>query len=411
MKIVELRAENVKRLRAVEIRPDGALQVIGGRNAQGKSSVLDAIWLALGGGKASKETRLPIRDGEKKASVHLDLGELVVTRSWTRNGTSLKVTNADGAPIKSPQSVLDSLLAGVSFDPLAFIRLSPARQREALLDLVELDVDFDALADQRRAAYEARTDIGRQIRALGASVVDEAIPEAEESIAAIAEEIEKARKINSDREASERAIASYRGDIRELQETILNLRMEIENAEDQIRITEAALEDTQAELDELPVACDIAAITERLRGVEERNARIRENNRARQIREEKRRLEKTREEYTAKIEKIDAEKNDALERAIFPIDGLGFDEDGVTYAGIPFSQASSAEQIRIATAMAMAANPRLRVAMIRDGSLLDDETLKGLRQQVTDAGFQLWIERVGDGDAGAVIIEDGEVAS
>lgn len=411
MKIIELRAENVKRLRAVEIRPDGALQVIGGRNAQGKSSVLDAIWLALGGGKASKETRLPIRDGEKKASVRLDLGELVVTRSWTRNGTSLKVTNADGAPIKSPQSVLDSLLAGVSFDPLAFIRLSPARQREALLDLVELDVDFDALADQRRAAYEARTDIGRQIRALGASVVDEAIPEAEESIAAIVEEIEKARKINSDRDASERAIASYRGDIRELQETILNLRMEIENAEDQIRITEAALEDTQAELDELPVACDIAAITERMRGVEERNARIRENNRARQIREEKRRLEKTREEYTAKIEEIDAEKNDALERAIFPIDGLGFDEDGVTYAGIPFSQASSAEQIRIATAMAMAANPRLRVAMIRDGSLLDDETLKGLRQQVTDAGFQLWIERVGDGDAGAVIIEDGEVAS
>lgn len=411
MKIVELRAENVKRLRAVEIRPDGALQVIGGRNAQGKSSVLDAIWLALGGGKASKETRLPIRDGEKKASVRLDLGELVVTRSWTRNGTSLKVTNADGAPIKSPQSVLDSLLAGVSFDPLAFIRLSPARQREALLDLVELDVDFDALADQRRAAYEARTDIGRQIRALGASVVDEAIPEAEESVAAIVEEIEKARKINSDREASERAIASYRGDIRELQETILNLRMEIENAEDQIRITEAALEDTQAELDELPVACDIAAITERLRGVEERNARIRENNRARQVREEKRRLEKTREEYTAKIEEIDAKKNDALERAIFPIDGLGFDEDGVTYAGIPFSQASSAEQIRIATAMAMAANPRLRVAMIRDGSLLDDETLKGLRQQVTDAGFQLWIERVGDGDAGAVIIEDGEVAS
>ena len=411
MKIVELRAENVKRLRAVEIRPDGALQVIGGRNAQGKSSVLDAIWLALGGGKASKETRLPIREGEKSASVRLDLGDIVVTRSWTRNGTSLKVTNADGAPIKSPQSVLDSLLAGVSFDPLAFIRLSPARQREALLDLVELDVDFDALADQRRAAYEARTDIGRQIRALGASVVDETIPEAEESIAAIVEEIEKARKINSDREASERAIASYRGDIRELQETILNLRMEIENAEDQIRVTEAALEDTQAELDELPVACDIAAITERLSGVEERNARIRENNRARQIREEKRRLEKTREEYTAKIEEIDAEKNDALERAIFPIDGLGFDEDGVTYAGIPFSQASSAEQIRIATAMAMAANPRLRVAMIRDGSLLDDETLKGLRQQVTDAGFQLWIERVGDADAGAVIIEDGEVAS
>ena len=42
MKIIELQAENVKRLKAVDITPDGTLQVIGGRNAQGKSSVLDA---------------------------------------------------------------------------------------------------------------------------------------------------------------------------------------------------------------------------------------------------------------------------------------------------------------------------------------------------------------------------------
>ena len=37
MKIIELQAENVKRLKAVEITPDGTLQVIGGKNAQGKS--------------------------------------------------------------------------------------------------------------------------------------------------------------------------------------------------------------------------------------------------------------------------------------------------------------------------------------------------------------------------------------
>lgn len=84
MKIIELQAENVKRLRAVDITPDGTLQVIGGRNAQGKSSVLDAVWLALGGGKAAKETPLPIRDGQEKASVRLDLGDLIVTRSWTQ---------------------------------------------------------------------------------------------------------------------------------------------------------------------------------------------------------------------------------------------------------------------------------------------------------------------------------------
>ena len=131
MKIIELRAENVMRLKAVEITPDGTVQVIGGRNAQGKSAVLNAIWLALGGGKASKETPLPIRDGEDKASVRLDLGDLVVTRSWTRKGTSLKVENAEGAQYKSPQSMLDALVGQLSFDPLAFTRLSPKEQREA----------------------------------------------------------------------------------------------------------------------------------------------------------------------------------------------------------------------------------------------------------------------------------------
>ena len=41
MKIIELRASNVKRLKAIEITPDGTMQIIGGRNAQGKSSLLD----------------------------------------------------------------------------------------------------------------------------------------------------------------------------------------------------------------------------------------------------------------------------------------------------------------------------------------------------------------------------------
>ena len=39
MKIIELHAENVKRLKAVQIRPTGPLVEIAGRNGQGKSSV------------------------------------------------------------------------------------------------------------------------------------------------------------------------------------------------------------------------------------------------------------------------------------------------------------------------------------------------------------------------------------
>lgn len=67
-KIVRLTAENVKRLVAVEIRPnpDGNLVIVGGRNAAGKSSVLDAIMFALAGKKALPAK--PIREGKSAES-------------------------------------------------------------------------------------------------------------------------------------------------------------------------------------------------------------------------------------------------------------------------------------------------------------------------------------------------------
>ncbi len=62
VKISSLELENVKRIRAVQIVPtaDG-LTVIGGRNGQGKTSVLDAIAWALGGNKLRPQN--PNRDG------------------------------------------------------------------------------------------------------------------------------------------------------------------------------------------------------------------------------------------------------------------------------------------------------------------------------------------------------------
>ena len=59
--------------------------------------------------------------------------------------------------------------------------------------------------------------------------------------------------------------------------------------------------------------------------------------------------------------------------------------------------------------MAMAINPELRVLRIKDGSLLDADTMAALKEQVAENDFQLWLERVGNADEGAVIIDDGQV--
>ena len=136
MKIIEFRAERFKRLSAVEITPEGNTVIISGRNGQGKSSVLDAIWLALGGGNATKDsaTTVPIKEGEKDAVVRLDLGAMVVTRKWTTSGSTLTVEGADGRKYSSPQTLLDTLVGTISFDPLSFAKMPPMEQRSQLID-------------------------------------------------------------------------------------------------------------------------------------------------------------------------------------------------------------------------------------------------------------------------------------
>ena len=93
------------------------------------------------------------------------------------------------------------------------------------------------------------------------------------------------------------------------------------------------------------------------------------------------------------------------------VDGLGFDDDGVTYQGVPFSQASASEQIRVSLAMAMSLNPKLRVIRILDGSLLDAENLAQIADMAKDNDYQVWIERVGTADGIGVVIEDGAVSA
>ena len=394
MKIIKLTAENVKRLRAVEITPAGDVVTITGRNAQGKTSVLDAIWLALGGGTAGRETARPIRDGETKASVTLDLGDLVVSRTWTGDKTALTVKNADGAKYSSPQRMLDELVGRLSFDPLEFTRLSAREQVAALLDLVELDVDLDALAAERQRLYDERTDIGRQGKALGdVPAVDDSLPESETSGAAILSELRAAEDHNRDLLAAQTSSDMLKDRIAELQREIATAK--------------ASLAAAERKLTERPE--NVAEIEARLDAVETTNAKIRANNAARTLAARSEELRTEYRQLTERIDSLDSRKLAAIKAATFPVDGLGFDDTGVTYNGVPFSQASSAEQIRVSLAMAMGLNPKLRVIRILDGSLLDDDNLALIADAAATHDYQVWIERVSDQTESAVVIEDGSV--
>ena len=404
MKIISLEAENYKRLKAIEITPDGNTVVIAGRNAQGKTSVLDAIWAALGGREGNKASK-PIREGADTAKVRVDLGDIIVTRIWKGDTSTVKVESGEGAVYKSPQALLDSFIGKLSFDPLEFTRMSAREQRAALLDLVELDVDLGVLDSKRTAVFDKRTVVGRDGKALGEEPkLDADLPLEEVSAASIIAQIRAAQE-------QERHNAEQVSKLEAIERDRAANQTEIERLQAELKAIDGMHKSQEAAVDALPNPADVTAMEASLSEVETTNYAIRQNNSARErvstIKEQRTAYET----LTAEIAEMDKSKAAALAKAKFPVDGLGFDDSGVTYQDVPFDQASSAEQIRVSLGMAIALNPKLRVIRILDGSLLDDDNLKMISDAAAEHDFQVWIERVGDNGSVGIVIEDGQVSA
>ncbi len=418
MKVVQLTAENVKRLKAVDITPEGSVQVVTGRNAQGKTSVLDAIWLALGGGAAQRGTATtrPIRDGADEAKATVDLGDLTVTRKWTEKGTTLTVRAADGTTYNRPQEVLDALVGRLSFDPLAFVGLDDKAQVSQLMGLVYLPFDPVELDRERATLYDKRHQLGQErTRARGAfeslPTPDPDLPTAEVSSGPILAAYEGAQAIARDNEGKRRdhtdALAVYEVEVRATEAAREALRL----AEERERDASAKVERTREVVAALPPDPDLEPFREQLAEVEAVNGHIRDASAWYRAKATADAADADWKALSEEIEAIDARKTDGLAAATFPVPGLGFGDGGVTYNDLPFRQASGAEQLRVSLAMAMALNPKLRVVLIRDGSLLDSENMAMLETMATDGDFQVWVERVEDARETAVVIEDGKVAS
>lgn len=428
MKIIKLEAENVKRLRAVEITPTGAVVMLTGRNEQGKSSVLDAIWWALGG--TAHVQGEPIRRGQKKARVKLDLGELTVERRFTSSGSTLVVENAKGEEQRSPQALLDALVGALSFDPLAFMRKGEREQHEILRALLAVGIDWQASVDAERAAYDERTELNREVKGfegrLAAIPLEEKLPalELEAAMAAVTKAAED--NAAAERELSRRRIETEKWtrlleeaegierEAREKDEEAARLVNEAEANRQMAAFKRKQSTDIDAAIKKLPSVHkrDVAALQQRVTEQQALERRHEKQADRAELAAQLASAEKKARKLTQAIEDHQGERAEALAAAKMPVDGLSLSADGVLYQGLPFDQASDAAQLRVSTAIAMALNPKLRVLRIREGSVLDADNLAVLAEMAAANDFQVWLEVVGtaDGKVG-VVIEDGAVAA
>ena len=417
MNITSLEINNVKRIKALTIHPDGSTVVIGGKNGQGKTSVLDSIVYALAG--ASKHCAQPVRQGEDKGRIVCTLENgLTVTRTFTAaGGTALAVTNGDGAKYPSPQSILDALVGRLSFDPLEFSRMDPKRQLETLKAMVGLD--FTSEDQKRKTLYDERTQANRDAKNIRARV--EAMPHhpdapAEEvSASDLLTELKRRQEVNAAIRQAHKDVDAIKDRMSKGETAIADLDRKIAELQAQREKAVAFMEQLSAGL---KTATGIAAsateedeaeVTAQIDDIQAVNKRVAANAQRAAIESEAVELEARSANLTTQLDQIDKAKAEALAATTFPVPGLSFDEAGVVFNGVPFSQASDAEKIRVSVSMGLAMNPQLKVILIRDGSLLDDDSLALIAAMAAEADAQVWIERVGRGDECSVVIEDGQI--
>lgn len=432
MKIVRLKSENVKRLQAVEIEPDGNVVTICGKNGAGKSSVLDSIAMALGG--AGEVPGKPIREGETAATIEVEIdGDprlLVVRKMREGKNPTLEIrmmVGDDGVTTKvtSPQKMLDAMAGKIAFDPLEFTRMKPGDQLTALKEIV--GVSTDDIDIEIQTIYDRRTAQNKEVARLGG--VLNSLPwhdDAPGELVSSSELLDELKKANDHNEHHQRLI-DFANDLendwmqsdREVANSaseIVDLRRQLEEAEERHKeleqecsVARGHLENAQKAVAESALV-DTSPIEKRIAELDEVNDKVRENIRHTDATNE---LKEAKAESQELTDMIDTKRNERLalmDGAKWPVDGLGFGNGGVMFNGIPFDQCSSAEKLRISAAIGLSQKPKLPVLLIRDGSLLDDDSMSAIHDIATEHDAQIWIERVSDGEECSVVIEDGHVA-
>ena len=440
MKIVKLIAENVKKLKAIEIIPEGNVVKITGANEQGKTTVLDSIWWALGGTKGIQDQ--PIRTGEKKANIVIDLGDMIVTRKFTESGSTLEVKNPQGLKYPKPQDMLDKLIGKFSFDPLAFAKANKKEQVDTLLGIVDIQVDpeklgtlagvvvneggnpLDTLNNVYKAVFEGRTAINRDRDRIKANY-ESKIGAVETEAVSISELVAEKERLDGENKTNGKQVELYHdklsegrnieakrdlatNEITRIKET---LRIATEQHADLVTTLKSFNSSTEtfAKIINALTDNDLTDINTRISNADETNLKAQKWDAFKDAKHDYEVAQADSETYTSRLEAVKTYKNELMLAAKFPIEGLDFKNGGVFYQGLPFDQASSAQSLTVSLSIAMAINPELRVIRINDGSLLDKKHMAIIDAMAKASDFQIFMEVVDESGQVGIYIEDGEI--
>ncbi len=400
IKINKLEIENVKRVKAVSLEPtQNGLTVIGGRNGQGKTSILDSIAWALGGNKYKPSQ--PHREGSVlPPNLQISLSNGLEIKRDGKN-SDLKVIDPSGQ--KAGQKLLDSFVEEFALNLPKFMESSNADKARTLLQIIGVGDKLAEFEKKEQELYNERLVIGRvadQKKKFAAEMTY--FSEAPKELISVSKLIQEQQAILAKNAENER----LRGQRDSLKQRQVQLDSEIARL-----IEEKAKVDQQLEIAEKDALDLHDESTEQLEysisNTEEINRKVRANL-DKDKAEQDAQVEKEKyDNLSAQIDRIRLDKNQLLEDADLPLPGLSVAEGELLYKGQRWDNMSGAEQLKVSTAIVRKLNPECGFILIDKLEQMDLDTLKEFGQWLEQEQLQAIATRVSTGDECSIIISDG----
>lgn len=410
VKINKLEIENVKRVKAVKIEPTAnGLTIVGGKNNQGKTSVLDAIAWALGGNKFRPSQA--VREGSVvPPRLHVVLSNGLVVERKGKN-SDLKVVDPNGQ--KGGQQLLDSFVEELAIDLPKFMESTSKEKATTLLQIIGVGSQLAELEMQEAELYNNRRAIGR-IADQKKKFADEQpyYPDAPKELISASELISQQQKIL----ARNGENARKRNNLTQIKQQYLTQTQEVERLENLLndakhkcqtlmRDLEIAEKSTENLIDE-----STEELEQNIQQIDEINRKVRANLDKEKAEEDALEYGRQYRELTTKIDHIRKLKTDLLNSADLPLEQLSVMDGELIYKGQKWDNMSGSDQLKVSTAIVRKLKPQCGFVLLDKLEQMDLETLQEFGQWLEKEGLQAIATRVSTGMECSIIIEDGYIS-
>lgn len=408
VKINTLEIENVKRVKAVKYNPNDGLNVIGGNNNQGKTTVLDAIAWALGG--ENFRPSHPQREGSVvPPNLKVTLSNGIVVERKGKN-SSLKVTDPSGK--KAGQTLLNEFVESLALNLPKFMNSSNKEKADILLKIIGVGNQLAQFELQEKELYQERLAIGRiadQKKKYAAEQIE--YPEAPKEPVSPQDLINQQQAIlakNGENQRKREKVHQYEYQVSNLTDEVARMKQLLAQKEEELN--KATYNLSIAKKDALDLIDESTEELERnLAEIEEVNRKVRANLDKQKAEDDAKEYEDKYKDFTVKIENVREEKYKLLKNANLPLAGLSVENGELTYNGKKWDGMSGSDQLKVSTAIVRKLNPNCGFVLMDKLEQMDVATLNEFGEWLEQEGLQVIATRVSTGNECSIIIEDGMV--